>query len=41
MTMGSRIGKIWLGVGYLFLYLPIFTLIIVSQPVRIVLGLGF
>lgn len=28
--MGSRIGKIWLGVGYLFLYLPIFTLIIFS-----------
>jgi putrescine transport system permease protein len=30
MTMGSRIGKIWLGMGYLFLYLPIFTLIIFS-----------
>lgn len=28
--MGSRIGKIWLGMGYLFLYLPIFTLIIFS-----------
>lgn len=28
--MDSRIGKIWLGLGYLFLYLPIFTLIVFS-----------
>jgi len=28
--MNSRIGKIWLTLGYLFLYLPIFTLIIFS-----------
>ena len=28
--MDSRIGKTWLGLGYLFLYLPIFTLIIFS-----------
>lgn len=28
--MGSRIGKIWLALGYLFLYLPIFTLIVFS-----------
>lgn len=28
--MDSRIGKIWLSLGYLFLYLPIFTLIVFS-----------
>jgi len=28
--MDSRIGKTWLGLGYLFLYLPIFTLIVFS-----------
>ena len=28
--MDSRIGKIWLSMGYLFLYLPIFTLIVFS-----------
>ena len=28
--MNSRIGKIWLALGYLFLYLPIFTLIVFS-----------
>ena len=28
--MDSRIGKIWLAMGYLFLYLPIFTLIAFS-----------
>ncbi len=28
--MDSRIGKFWLGMGYLFLYMPIFTLIVFS-----------
>ena len=30
MSMSSRVGKIWLGAGYLFLYLPIVTLIVFS-----------